>query len=387
MDEQTTGDGDAASGGGGGGRLRRALAARRGRAALAGGLAAALVAGWLVIRAGDDADADSDAAKRYCWGAWSQGEEPLRFNNDNRTFRETAPTPERPRGSCTITTSWDNGINEVHEKISVSYGSGPKDAKKRRAWLAELFAGAGDQLPEGLPGFVSEGSATLVLPEKCDVDGRPSVVAVSGVQSDGKDDTPTLPDVSSEPWQAGQLLVDIANHGMEKAGCAPEKPLGFAAPIPPGYVPDDTFVTGYSSGACRIDGLRPAPGGAEGSDKGLDSTVGPVSDDLQTCVVRWYDTVAARLTMTAHPRLVKLFDGLTGSAPPARGWRGQGFMDADGALVRARCSGRTAVMSMERTDVADDTPFATPSHIFPVYAAAVAKRLGCAAVTPHGDSI
>ncbi|MGO4422723.1 hypothetical protein AB4Z54_29475, partial [Streptomyces sp. MCAF7] len=81
-----------------------------------------------------------------------------------------------------------------------------------------------------------------------------------------------------------------------------------------------------------------------------------------------------------------LFDGLTGSAPPARGWRGQGFMDADGALVRTRCAGRTTVMSLERTDVADDTPFATPSRIFPVYAAAVAKRLGCAAVTPHGDS-
>ncbi|MGO4756279.1 hypothetical protein AB4212_48060, partial [Streptomyces sp. 2MCAF27] len=240
MDEQTTHDGDAA--GGGGGRLRRALAARRARAALAGGLAAALVAGWLIIRAVDGDDTDADAAKKHCWGAWSQGEKPLRFNNDNRAFRETAPTPERPRGSCTITTSWDNGISEVHEKISVSYGAGPKDAKKRRVWLAELFAGAGDQLPEGLPGFVSKGSATLVLPEKCDVDGRPSVVTVSGVESDGEDDTPTLPDVDFDPWHAGQLLVDIANHGMEKAGCAPEKPLGFTAPLPPGYVPDDTFV-------------------------------------------------------------------------------------------------------------------------------------------------
>ncbi|MEU5024078.1 hypothetical protein [Streptomyces milbemycinicus] len=383
MDEQTTGDGDAADAGDRAGRLRRALTARRGRAALAGGLAAALVAGWLVIRAGDD------AAKRHCWGAWSQSDEPsLLLERDDRTFRETAPTPERPRGSCTITASWTYGTDEtIHEKISVSYGTGPKDAKKRRAWLAALFADARDQLPEGLPGFVSKGSAALVLPEKCDVDGLPSVVTVSGVQSDNEGDTASLPGVSSEPWQAGQVLVDVANRGMEKAGCAPKKPLGFTAPIASGHAPDGTFATSFSPGACRIDGLGPAPRRGEEDEEGLHSVVGPVGDDLQTCVVRWADDMAAQFTMTAQPRLVKLFDGLTGGAPLARGWRGQGYADADGALVRTRCADRTTVMFTERTAIAKGTPFAAPSRVFPVYAAAVAKRLGCAAVTPHGDSI
>jgi hypothetical protein len=386
MDEQTTGDGDAA----GAGRLRRALTVspvvRARRAALAGGLAAALVAGWLVLGADDDAD----AAKKHCWGAWSQRDKPSLFDEKDhvRAFRETAPTPERPRGSCTITASWTYSDDEtVQEKISVSYGTGPRDAKKRRAWLAELFADARDQLPEGLPGFVSAGSAALVLPEKCDVDGRPSVVTVSGVQSDGKDDTPTLPDVDIEPWQAGQLLVDIANHGMEKAGCAPEKALGFTAPITSGHQAEDAFAADFSAGACRIAGLGPVPRPGGGDDDGLRSVVGPVSDDLQTCVAGFYDNMAAQFTMTAQPRLVKLFDGLTGSAPPAPGWRGQGYMDKNGALFRTRCAGRTTVMFMERTAVAKGTPFATPSRIFPAYASAVAKRLGCAAVIPHGDAI
>ncbi|MEU5104378.1 MULTISPECIES: hypothetical protein [unclassified Streptomyces] len=384
MDERTTGDGDDAGADAGGGRLRRALTGRRGRAALAGGLAVALVAGWLVIRAVDDAD----AAKRYCWGAWSEQDEPsLLLERDDRAFRETAPTPERPRGSCTITASRTYGTDEtIPEKISVSYGTGPKDAKKRRAWLAGLFAGARDQLPEGLPGFVSQGSATLVLPEKCDVDGRPSVVTVSGVQSDNKGDTARLPNVSSEPWKAGQVLIKVANRGMEKAGCAPEKPLGFTAPIVPGHAPDTTFATSFSPGACRIDGLGPAPRRGEEDEEGLHSVVGPVGDDLQTCVVRWYEDMAAQFTMTAQPRLVKLFDGLTGGAPLARGWRGQGYADTDGALVRTGCAGRTTVMFMERTAIAKATPFATPSRVFPGYATAVAKRLGCAAVTPHGDS-
>ncbi|MDX3233031.1 hypothetical protein [Streptomyces sp. ME19-01-6] len=386
MDEETTGDGDAAGAGAGAGRLRRALTARRGRAALAGGLAAALVAGWLVLGADDDAD----AAKKHCWGAWSQRDKPSLFDEKDhvRAFRETAPTPERPRGSCTITASWTYSDDEtVQEKISVSYGTGPRDAKKRRAWLAELFAGARDQLPEGLPGFVSEGSAALVLPEKCDVDGRPSVVTASGVQSDDEGETARLPKVSSEPWQAAQVLVDVANHGMEKAGCAPEKPLGFTAPVVSGRAPDITFAPDFSPGGCRIDGLGPAPRRGESDDEGLHSVVGPVSDDLQTCVVDFYDEMAAQFTMTAHPRLMKLFDGLTGGAPLAGGWRGQGYADADGALFRTRCADRTTVMFMERTAMAKDTPFATPSRIFPVYAAAVAKRLGCAAVAPHGDAI
>lgn len=384
MDEQTTGDGDAARVGGSGGRLRRALAARRARAALAGGLAAALVAGWLVIRAVDD------AAKRHCWGAWSKEDKPSLFDARDhvRTLRETAPTPERPRGSCTITASWTYGGDAtVQEKISVSYGTGPKDAKKRRVWMAALFAGARDQLPEGLSGFVSEGSAALVLPEKCDVDGRPSVVTVSGVQSDDEGEKARLPHVSFEPWQAGQVLVDVANHGMEKAGCAPKEPLGFTAPIVSGRAPDSTYAPDLSPGGCRIDGLGPAPRAGESDDEGLQSVVGPVSDDLQTCVVRFYDEMAAQFTTTAHPRLLRLFDGLTGGAPLARGWRGQGYMDADGVLFRTRCADRTTVLFMEKTATAKSTPFATPSRIFPVYAAAVAKRLGCAAVTPHGDAI
>lgn len=382
MDAQTTGDGDAA----GAGRLRRALTSRRGRAVLAGGLAAALVAGWLVLGADDDAD----AAKKRCWGAWSQRDKPSLFDEKDhvRAFRETAPTPERPRGSCTITASWTYSDDEtVQEKISVSYGTGPRDAEQRRAWLAELFAGARDQLPEGLPGFVSTGSAALVLPGECDVDGRPSVVTASGVQSDDDGDTATLPNVSSEPWQAGQALVDVANHGMEKAGCAPEKPLGFTAPLAAGHQADDAFAADFSAGACRIAGLGPVPRRGGGDDEGLRSVVGPVSDDLQTCVVRFYDGMAAQFTMTAHPRLVKLFDGLTGSVPPAPGWRGQGYLDKNGALFRTRCAGRTTVMFLEKTAIAEDTPFATPSRVFPVFAAAVAQRLGCAAVVPHGNSI
>ncbi|MDT0453363.1 hypothetical protein [Streptomyces hesseae] len=288
------------------------------------------------------------ARQDYCWGTWSEEGGPFRGEAGGvrqRVSRESAPGPGRPHGRCTL--SWRGGDRGgsggpgIERRLEVRYDTGPEAADERRAWLAGLFAGGDSPLPDALPGFVTATSGTLVLPESCDVRGRPSVVTLTG----------SFPDAS--PARTGRLLLEVANRAAKATGCAGEaRPM--ASPGAPG--------------ACAIPGIA-GPAGT-----------GSAEPDFETCALAATDAFrwAARFAMTARPRIVALFDGLTGDSPPAPGWRAHGRIEATGALVRADCAGRPTVFTMRTGPGRTGTRADDPRRAFPAFVDAVAGRIGCA---------
>ncbi|MEU1822473.1 hypothetical protein ABZ502_08475 [Streptomyces abikoensis] len=302
------------------------------------------------------------ARQDYCWGTWSEESGPFRGEAGgarHRVSQESAPGPGRPHGQCTL--SWrgndpgndhdgnGNGNGNKHwveHRLEVSYGTGPEAPDERRAWLTGLFAGGDSPLPDALPGFVTASSGTLVLPKSCDVRGRPSVVTLTG----------SFPDAS--PARTGRLLLDVANRAAKMTGCARQaRPL--ASPRAPG--------------ACAIPGIA-------GPGMGRPAGTGSSEPDFETCALAATDAFrwAARFAMTARPRIVALFDGLTGDSPPAPGWRAHGRIEATGALIRADCAGRPTVFTMRTGPGRTGTRADDPRHAFPAFVDAVAGRIGCA---------
>ncbi|MFD0382608.1 hypothetical protein ACFQ2B_10040 [Streptomyces stramineus] len=119
------------------------------------------------------------AGRTYCWGAWPERAEPFRRGDHHRTSDESAPTPERPSGHCLLRWRGGRGAGAYEQEVEVRLGTGPLDAGPRRGWLSGLLVGGDTALPGRLPGFTAAGSGTLVLPESCDVVGRPSVVTLT----------------------------------------------------------------------------------------------------------------------------------------------------------------------------------------------------------------
>lgn len=351
------------------------------------------------------------ARQDYCWGTWSEESGPFRGEAGGarqRVSRESAPGPGRPHGRCTL--SWrggGHGGRGAERRLEVRYGTGPEAADERRAWLTGLFAGGDSPLPDALPGFVTAASGTLVLPESCDVRGRPSVVTLTG----------SFPDAS--PARTGRLLLEVANRAAKAAGCAGEaRPMaspsapgvcaipGTAGPVGTGSAEPDfetcalaaTDTTGSTAGR-RPGATGPSAGLATGTGPAADAGTRPAArtgphggatptksatsantttpeDDTTTPAdaFRW----AARFAMTARPRIVALFDGLTGDSPPAPGWRAHGRIEATGALVRADCAGRPTVFTMRTGPGRTGTRADDPRRAFPAFVDAVAGRIGCA---------
>ncbi|QKW10565.1 hypothetical protein HUT18_00665 [Streptomyces sp. NA04227] len=324
---------------------------------------------------------------RYCWGAWEEdsgpdflGDEAFGDDRDgSRTGKETAPTRERPIGSCEVViasdykSSYDGDKVSSRQQVSVEYGPVPKAAEARLAKVHDGFLG-GDMvpLPDGLPGTVNGSRGLLVLPKSCDArDGRPTVVTMeaSGTYSSGPMYTKNDPADLDGVREAAKLLVAVANRGMEAAGCAPDEPLRVSSPVYdlPG---DPDLVFRASDDVCGIRGLRL-------DTENIEEQIGAVTRDLQTCSVRG-DRDGMRyleLAMVAQPRLAAVFDGISGERPAARGWRGTGIIGEKHALVRADCAGRSAAFLMgASTD---------PRHLA-AFANAAAARLGCAPIAPEG---
>ncbi|GHC61364.1 hypothetical protein [Streptomyces cinnamoneus] len=293
----------------------------------------------------------------YCWGTWRADGGPFRTDAGRdggahrRTARETAPTPARPHGRCSLSWSGGRGRDAPRRSLEVRYETGPSAAKERRAWLAELFAGGDAALPDDLPGFVTAATGTLVLPASCDVDGRPSVVTVSG-------------SFDSSPDRTGRILLEAANRATKVTGCAgevrttgPTTPTGCSLPLP---------------------APRPAPASASAPPAAPGTAAGSAHDGFQTCAVAGGGQWAARFTMVARPRIVTLFDGLTGDSPPAPGWRALGRIEATAALIRADCAGRPTVFTMRTGPGRTGTRLDDAREAFPPLVEAAADRMGCA---------
>ncbi|MFD0313060.1 hypothetical protein [Streptomyces flavalbus] len=359
-------------------RLRRALPrGGRGWLLLVAALVLAVAGAGLGTRAADTWPWPKD---RYCWGAWEEGGGPGFLGGDDdwsRAVEETAPTRERPTGRCQIDLAhggrggYDGDQVSYDQRVAVEYRPVPKAAEDRLAMVQGGFLG-GDSvpLPDGLPGTVSERGGLLVLPKSCDAaDGRPTVVTLraSGTYASGvsyvRNDPPSL----GGARQAAVLLVAAANQGMAAAGCAPDEPLEVSSPVY-GLPGEPERVHSTSEEVCGIRGLHP-------ETEEVEYQIGAVTRDLHTCGVRGTEDGAPylELAMVAHPRLAAVFDGITGTRPAGRGWRGTGTFGEEHAIVRAECAGRPATFLMGVS--------VNPGHLA-AFANATAARLGCAAIAP-----
>lgn len=310
----------------------------------------------------------------YCWGAWQEnsgpsflGEEALGKSGSGRSGTESKPpSAERPQATCTVAVSStvdDSDSDEpltFDERVVVDYGPVPEAAKERHAWLAHYLHGSAAPLPDGLDGLVAGDRAMLVLPKACDVDGRPSVVTIrSEGWGDGHLGKLAMPFSIATYSGVTRMLLDVANTGMEKAGCAPDEPLRTTSPLV-------TVAEGNESAGdplCRIPGVR----FDFGDGARYQQQVGAVTPRLQTCSVVWKsrgepDEPAAQYVMAGEPRMAALFTGLPEGA-------GHGLS----SLV---CDGRRTVFyGHVQGGLAGDKAAAERS--FKNFVASVGNRVGC----------
>lgn len=319
----------------------------------------------------------------YCWGAWEQnsgasflGDDALAKSGSERGSTESAaPSAAHPQGTCTVYVTSeieDDDSDEpltFKESVTLEYGPVPAKAEERRDWLAHFFHGSASPLPGGLDGLVAGDRAMLVLPSACDKGALPTVVTLrSGSTGDGHLGKVAMPFTIGTRPDVGRMLLDAANTGMEKAGCASAQPLRTSAPMVTVAEDDERAA----SPLCRIPGVA--------FDFGRNSRyyqqVGAVTDRLQTCSVvlkalRMPDEPSAQYVMTNRPRMSDLFRGLPeGSA--------QG-------LVRLRCDDRPTVFyghveaGLKGLGLPDD------QRVFDRYVESVSKRIGCEDKSGSGE--
>ncbi|MFD7619878.1 hypothetical protein [Streptomyces sp. NPDC059802] len=349
------------------------MGGRRGRrgAILAGAVAGAVLVSGIGLWATDS----RPFRDSYCWGAWEQnsgaaflGDDGLAKSGSERSATESAPpSARRHHASCTVTvtsTVPDDDSDEplsFKEQVTVEYGPVPAGAEDHRAWIARYFDGSGARLPDGLDGLVAGDRAMLVLPEACDVDGRPSAVTIrSGSTGDGHLGKVTMPFTIGTRSAVTRMLLDAANTVMRKAGCAPEKPLRTTSPFV--TVPGD--AESARSPLCRIPGVTLDLG----RGYGYRQQVGVVDERLQTCSVVWRarglpDEPAAQYVMAAEPRLVALFEGL----PEGVG----------NGLVRTGCDGRRTVFYANLGSGLEGAGRPDDRKVFTHFTESVSRRIGC----------
>ncbi|MEV0093546.1 hypothetical protein [Streptomyces sp. NPDC050738] len=318
---------------------------------------AALVAATAVTWATGTGPFGSSPETSHCWGSWQEGE-----GSDSVRLREDkggTPSPGHPQGTCTATVATSKG----DVTVTVSYGPAPASPSERTGWIFSHLGPGRVPLPDGLSGAAGADTGLLVLPAKCDTsDGRPTAVAL-------ETDATSTTDLGGI-GEVAEIITAAANHGMEKAGCAPAKPLRITSPVL--SLPEET-ESYFAGRACRIPGLDFPQTRATR----LEYQVGAVSRDLQSCAVRdSHDshTEILDLLMVAEPRISALF-GDTAGTTRLPGWRGTGTFTDDYAVLRADCAGRAT------TFLTLDPGAVPPARTFAVFANAVAQRLGCAAIT------
>ncbi|PCG84922.1 hypothetical protein CIB93_17220 [Streptomyces sp. WZ.A104] len=341
-------------------------------------LASALAAVVLVSGGGLWAKDSGLFRDRYCWDAWQQdsgarflGDEALGKSGSERAAVESGtPGGDGRTATCTLTVTSsvpdDDSTEPIRfeDRVTLSYGPVPEAPDERYAWIERYFSGTASALPDDLDGLVAGDRAMLVLPESCDVKGRPSAVTLWaeswGDGHLGKRQTPltigTLPDV-------GRMLLGAAEAGMRKAGCAPEEPLRMTSPM--------TRVAERSDSArnpvCRIPGVTLDLG----STSRYEQQVGVVDDRLQTCSVVWPRRggpaePAAQFVMAATPRTAAVFAGLP---------EGE-----EHGLLRASCDDRDAVF-YGRIDSGVSSSEKADRRVVARFAESAGRRIGCAPTT------
>ncbi|MEU3449093.1 hypothetical protein AB0H29_18020 [Streptomyces thermolilacinus] len=344
--------------------------ARKRPRVIGGLLAAALLATGIGLYATDS----GPFRDSYCWGAWQEnsgpsflGGEAVAKSGSARTGTESAPpSADRPRGTCTVavaSTVEDDDSDEpltFDERVVVEYGPLPAVAKDRHAWLAQYLNGSMTPLPDGLDGLVAGDRAMLVLPEACDVDGRPSVVTMRGEGwGDGHLGRVTMPFSIGTYSAVTRMLLDVANTGMSHAGCAPDQPLRTTSPLVTVAERSELAATPL----CRIPGVR----FEFGSDAYYQQQVGAVTSRLQTCTATARSRGGAEMpvvqyVMAGTPRVAALFEGLPEGT--AHG------------LTRATCGGRATVF-YGHVDDSLTSDRAVVERSFRNFVASVGARVGC----------
>ncbi|MFE0099030.1 hypothetical protein [Streptomyces sp. NPDC059009] len=337
------------------------------------------------------------AKDHYCWGAWEQdsgpdllGEEGFEGEDGrSRTTEESAPTPKRPEGQCTLTlkssrTAYDGGTSRQRNTVKVTYGTAPRDAAQRLEWLTDYLGDRAMPLPDGLPGAVDGTHGMLVLPKRCDSeDGRPTAVTLDTTNDSSDSYTGGSVHLGGAD-AAAELLVSVANKGMEQAGCAAGKPLRSPSALPSLAEDEEDFFS-EGDAACRIKGMNLTGDFDKATSMRLEYQVGAVTRDVQSCSARIGRSVTRRLPeerifdalMVRAPRLAALLDGTTGHKALARGWRGTGVSDYDYEIARAECAGRPTTFLLIGGG-RDSTRYLA------AFTNSVAQRLGCAPVAPEG---
>ncbi|MCR8945983.1 hypothetical protein NW249_28135 [Streptomyces sp. OUCMDZ-4982] len=349
-------------------------------------LAAALSGALLISGIGLWATDSWPFKDRYCWDAWEQDSGPrflgdyvLRGSGSERRATESG-TPGSGGGTatCTLTvTSSDSGSGSsstsptgFQDRLTLSYGPVPEAPDERRDWIDRYFDGSASALPDGLDGLVANDRAMLILPESCDVAGRPSAVTLWGESwGDGPKGRRAMPLTLASLPDTSTMLLDAADVGMRKAGCAPEKPLRTSAPMvrltEGGDRPDNPV--------CRIPGVTfPLD-----EDERYEQRVGVVGDRLQTCsLVRRKlgspDEPAAQFVMAGSPRTAAVFAGLPEGA--AHG------------LVRTACDGRDTVFYARIAPGLGDGGGEKDRRVFERFTEAVGRRVGCEPVKTTGGT-
>lgn len=311
----------------------------------------------------------------YCWGAWKQnsgasflGEDALAKSGSERRVAESAPpSAAQPRATCTVevasTVPDDDGHDPLtfSEKVVLEYGAVPAGAKERRAWISQYLHASASPLPDGLNGLVANDRAMLVLPDACDVDGRPAAVTIrSEGYGDGHLGKLAMPFSVGNRMDVARMLLDAANTTMAKTGCAPKAPLRLSSPMV--RVAEDSESA--RKPLCRIPGVTFEY--AKGSR--YYEQVGVVGERLQTCSAWWAsrgmpDEPAAQFVMAGEPRLAALFEGLPEGV--------------DKGLVRATCDGRRTVFygNVESGLKASARP--DERRVFENFVKSVSGRIGC----------
>ncbi|TNM29761.1 hypothetical protein [Streptomyces sedi] len=366
-----------------------------------------------VVLAGEPGSDEAD-----CWGAWGAVESP--WSGGDVAVSESPPTPEHPEGRCevAVTMTENEGDEPWRHVLEVSYGTLPDGREELGTWAREHLRGDAAPLPDGLPGGVSAEHGLLVLPERCDTEGAPTVVTMttrySEERTDRGDEAAHGSRPANGPSHMAGLLVEVARRGMAGAGCAAGEDDPDAGPLdastdiaPVGGRPTEREGARHLCGHPDLpEEGRPTESlnSARGYFHAWTSAVG-AGDDTAVCTVarrlHGFDaragdrlafgppTSATVLLSTAQPDTARLLEDLADrlGARPVDDWEGPEGLN--GATVVHGGSLALAALDCARGDEAEParTLFAAyerddAPRLLADYTRATAPHRGCGEVTP-----